>query len=183
MNVVLRQLLAADRPAYRRVRLEALRDFPASFGSSYEEQRQLATLPFEERLTADASPAFMLGAFDGDALVGICAFVSETWLKTRHRGELHQVYVRPAYAGRGLGHRLVRAAVEAGFARPSIEQITLGVIASNAAASRLYERLGFEQYGFLENYLHVNGQYLDQRFMVLTRAAFAHAALPDNSDS
>ncbi|WP_310397446.1 N-acetyltransferase [Hymenobacter sp.] len=169
MSVAIRQLEATDRLAYRRVRLNCLREFPDNFGSSYEEQSQLAELPFEANLAVEASPSFLMGAFDGEQLVGICAFVPETRAKTRHRGELHQVYVSPVHAGRGVGRRLVQATVEAAFARPGIEQITLGVIAGNEAANRLYQSLGFTEYGFLENSLLVNGCYLPQRFMVLKR--------------
>lgn len=171
MAIALRKLQASDRPAYRRVRLEALRNFAASFGSSFEEQSQLATLPFEGHLADIARPAFVLGAFDGAKLVGSCVFGPAIRLKNRHWGELPQVYVRPTPAGQGLGRRVGQAAVDEASARPGVEQITLGVIADNVAANRLYEGLGFRQYGLLDNYLCIDGRSLAQRFMVLTRPA------------
>lgn len=173
MNSTIRKLQPADRPAYRQVRLDCLREFPGSFGSSYEEEREKPELHFEARIEAQTDNEFMMGVFDGEALVGICGFIRDSRAKTRHRGELVQVYVRPAYAGQGLGRQLLLATIAEAFEDPSLEQIQLGVIVGNAAASRLYEGLGFKEFGFLENYLRVNGQYLHHRFMVLTRPVAA----------
>ncbi|WP_046243697.1 GNAT family N-acetyltransferase [Hymenobacter terrenus] len=173
MSLIIRKLQPADRPSYRQVRLDCLREFPASFGSSYEEEREKPELHFEGRIEAQSDSEFMMGVFDGETLVGICGFLRESRAKTSHRGELVQVYVRPAYAGQGLGRQLLLATIAEAFKDPSLEQIQLGVIAGNVAANSLYERLGFKEFGFLENHLRVNDQYLHQRFMILTRPVAA----------
>lgn len=170
MNIIIRRLLPADCSAYRKVRLDCLREFPESFGSSYEEEQGKQQLYFETIIETQAHRAFMLGAFDGETLVGICGFIQAGGAKTKHSGELMQVYIRPAHSGRGVGQQLLQATIEEAFKEPALEQIQLGVIAGNTAANTLYERLGFKEYGFLENYLRVNGQPLHQRFMVLTRS-------------
>jgi GNAT superfamily N-acetyltransferase len=63
----------------------------------------------------------------------------------RREGPRHVVldllYVRPAARGKGLGRELVRAAAD--YARgQGVEQLELIVLEDNAAARRLYERLG-----------------------------------------
>ena len=171
MTTSIRRLVPADSPAYREIRLTSLAEFPASFGSSFEEENQRDDSEFEQSIDSSARTAFVRGAFDGDSLVGICRFQQEGWGKTRHRGGLQSMYVRPACAGRGIGRLLVQQAVAEAFADPAIQLIMLGVVADNAAANRLYESLEFEEYGRLPNYLLVNGTSYTMRFMALQRPA------------
>jgi GNAT superfamily N-acetyltransferase len=70
--------------------------------------------------------------------VGIAALdrkSERTWL-------LDLLYVRPSARGRGLGTELLRAAAEHAQAQGA-EMLALEVLESNAAARRLYDRLGF----------------------------------------
>jgi [ribosomal protein S18]-alanine N-acetyltransferase len=71
------------------------------------------------------------------AVAGFCAF----WLVF---DEIHvnNVALRPQYRGRGIGSALLRHVV-AEARRLGARRATLEVRASNAAARRLYERLGF----------------------------------------
>ena len=175
MTTSIRRLELADSPAYREIRLTSLAEFPASFGSSFEEESRRDDAEFEQSIDSSARTAFVLGAFDGDLLVGICRFQQEGRGKTRHRGGLQSMYVRPACAGRGIGRLLVGQAVAEAFADPAILLITLGVVADNATANRLYQNLGFEEYGLLPNYLLVNGTFHTMRFMALKRPAVRSA--------
>ena len=72
----------------------------------------------------------------------------------------------PAYRGRGLGSRLIEAALEraraAGFVR-----IELDVYADNARAIALYERLGFVREGVVRDAVFVDGEYRDAIAMAL----------------
>jgi ribosomal-protein-alanine N-acetyltransferase len=79
-------------------------------------------------------------------VVGFCAF----WLVF---DEIHinNVAMRPPYRGRGLGTALLRHVMtEAG--RLGAKRATLEVRASNSAARRLYERLGFYVAATRRNY-------------------------------
>ncbi|HLX31972.1 MAG TPA: GNAT family N-acetyltransferase [Gaiellaceae bacterium] len=71
--------------------------------------------------------------------VGIAALDRKgdrTWL-------LDLLYVRPAARGKGLGLELLRAAAEY-VQEQGAEMLALEVLESNAAAKRLYDRLGFK---------------------------------------
>ncbi|UPL48708.1 GNAT family N-acetyltransferase [Hymenobacter sublimis] len=172
MPVAIRQLLPADSLAYRRLRLACLAEYPASFGSSVEEEEQLGPLYFEKHIEAQEPGAFVMGAFNETELVGMCAFLQASRRKVRHQGDIRQVCVSPAYKRQGLGRALLLRTLQAAFALPDLEQIYLGVIVGNAAANQLYESLGFEQYGLQKRYLRVNDHYFDHRLMVLNRASF-----------
>jgi len=65
----IRRLTAADIPAFRVVRLEALRRHPRAYGSSYEEEVDYALDDYATRWPA--APGGMFGGFADGRLVGI----------------------------------------------------------------------------------------------------------------
>lgn len=147
MTITCRRLEAADSKAYREIRLESLKLHPESFGSGYEAQKKMPKLMFEQALEQPADERFVIGAFDGEALVGIAGFIpfaKDSRAAFRNAGEVIQVYVRPAYRGRKIGLALMDAVVEEGFKIPAIDQIVLGVRQGNLQAIRVYEQAGFQ---------------------------------------
>jgi RimJ/RimL family protein N-acetyltransferase len=52
-------------------------------------------------------------------------------------------------------------------ARTVVEEVCLTVVASNAAACRLYSAAGFKQYGLERRALKVGGEYYDDVLMAL----------------
>jgi ribosomal-protein-alanine N-acetyltransferase len=79
-------------------------------------------------------------------VAGFCAF----WLVF---DEIHvnNIAIRPAFRGQGIGTALMQHVLAEGRALGA-RRATLEVRASNAAARRLYERLGFAVAGTRRNY-------------------------------
>ena len=77
------------------------------------------------------------------------------------------MYVAPEYAGRGIGRRLLRAAVARCLDWRGVEQIQLSVTGGNQRAQRLYSAMGFERYGLEKNALKLGAHHLDKEHMVL----------------
>lgn len=73
------------------------------------------------------------------------------------------MYVRPGSRKSGVGQRLVETIIE--VARQSVELIQLSVVSDNEAARRLYERLGFVEWGVEKNALKQDGRYFDEVHM------------------
>jgi ribosomal protein S18 acetylase RimI-like enzyme len=149
MDITYRKLGAADSKLYRVIRLESLREFPESYGSVYEEQRQLPKLRFEEILEEPVDASFMVGAFDRGTLIGICGFlpfIPSDEHGFQNAGVIIQVYVKSSYSGRKVGVNLVKAVIDEAFKLPDIEQILLEVVNNNAAAIRVYEQAGFQTF-------------------------------------
>lgn len=169
MPISFRQLGKDDALLYRKIRLECLKNFPDNFGSTFEEESRIERLKFEIFLSEENTDNFMFGAFDGENLIGICGFSREPRNKTRHRGEIVQMYVNPAFAGQNIGFDLLQRTIEKALANSEIEQIILSVVAENKGANKLYEKIGFVQYGFINNYFKEGEKYWNQRFMVLER--------------
>jgi len=161
----IRLLTPADAAAYRELRLEALRSHPDAFGASLEDEQARSPEMLARRL--DAGPANCLfGAFAGAELLGTAGFfIPNSSAKSRHKGLLVGVYVAPAHRGHALGRTLVQAVID--HARGQVALLQAAVGAANAPARRLYNDLGFRQYGFENKALLVDGAYVDEVLIVL----------------
>jgi RimJ/RimL family protein N-acetyltransferase len=167
MSVICRRLAPGEEGEYRRVHLESLLTFPDNFGTRHEDQRLVERLPFEDFISSASEDNFVFGAFVDGELLAIAGFRREGRPKTRHRGEIVQMFVSLAAQGRGIGEMLLRSVIEAAFDLPDMESIELSAVAENDAARRLYERVGFTTYGIRRRHFKLGDRYWDQRFMEL----------------
>jgi ribosomal protein S18 acetylase RimI-like enzyme len=116
----------------------------------------------------------MFGAFAPDGnLIGIVGFIRGNREKTRHRGEVVQMYVDPKFGGQGIGSRLLRELINAAFKLKDMESLELTVVANNTSAVKLYEKLGFKVFGVQKNYFKAGDKYWNQMFMQLLREDFS----------
>jgi ribosomal protein S18 acetylase RimI-like enzyme len=139
----IRRLAAADATAWRLLMLQALTDEPDAFTSDVEESRALPPASWVQRTEAE----HVLGAFVGDALAGVLALQFATRLRIRHKAVLSGLYVHSALRGRGLGGRLVDAAIAAARERTGLRVLQLQASAHNVAALALYASRGFVEFG------------------------------------
>ena len=161
MNYSIRRLTRDDVDAYRAIRLEALADYPESYGTS---PQSFATRPLEALQAMMDRMAIFGVVTESGALAGIVAYARDDGERETHRGWLLQVYVQPEMRGTGASLALLEAAVE--HARREVIQLHLMVGAHNAPAIRLYEKAGFRTYGTDPRCLYVNGRYVDEHMMV-----------------
>jgi ribosomal protein S18 acetylase RimI-like enzyme len=158
-QIQIRRLAPSEGAAYRKIRLEALRLNPESFGSTFETENVRPLAHFAERLTQ--CPVF--GAFRGGEIVGMAGFLRREGAKDAHKGYLWGMYVRAGSRNAGVGRRLAEAVI--GYARQHVEVLQLDVVSENEAARRLYARLGFVEYGIERKALKQDGRYYDEILM------------------
>ena len=138
MKMNYRVLKPTDVHDYRRIRLESLQCFPECYGARYEQEKDKPELFFEQKIQEQSEHALMLGAFTDSDLIGLCGLIA----KDSTEYILVQMYVKPAYAGNGVGQQLLTKAKET-LRHLRAATLTLTVYDQNTAAIRSYEKAGF----------------------------------------
>ena len=163
----IRLLTADDAEAWWHLRLEALRNDPASFADSANEHLETTAETTRKRLSKNG-PAhnFIVGAFEGGKLIGTAGFFRRKNNKERHKGHVWGVYVRPEYRGKGFASTLMQEIIRRARDMEGVEQITL-VASANLPAQRLYTAMGFQSYGIEPHSLKIGKEYVDDVLMVL----------------
>ncbi|MGA8261144.1 MAG: GNAT family protein [Arenicellales bacterium] len=166
----IRQLHAADARTYQSLRLLALRESPAAFSASYEDEVERSVEEVAARLAPAADGSVRtLGIFEDDELRGFVAVVHPQRKTLRHSVELAGIYVAPAARRRGLGGALLQAAIAHAWSLDEVRRIKLGVNEANAAARALYRSAGFEHVGVEPDELNIEGRLYDVERYALTR--------------
>lgn len=163
MRVTINKLSASDAEDYRDLRLEGLSAHPEAFGASWEDEAVLSVEDFAERLQMNI--VFGARRTDTRALVGAVGLRIPAASKTRHKGAIWGMYVRPEARVSGVGAALIKQASD--YARPVVKEIKIIVGVSNTAAHRLYTKMGFEQYGLERRALKIGQTYYDEVLMAL----------------
>ncbi|MBI5720321.1 MAG: GNAT family N-acetyltransferase [Burkholderiales bacterium] len=154
-------LLSADHvQPYRVLMLEAYALSPDAFTSTAEERAAEPDSWWARRLADPSGLTAAFGAFSGEELVGTVALEFSNKPKTRHKGQLIGMYVKPQARGTGVGRLLVQAALSYAAARPGVEVLTLTVTQGNVPAESLYSSLGFKLFGVEPMALRVASGYL-----------------------
>jgi len=156
----IRRLSRSDAAGFRSLRLEALRNAPEAFGSTFERESSEPPQYFVDRLERNV----VFGGFFGGSLVGVAGFYRHEGIKMSHKGVLWGMYLKPEARGSGLAPILVERLLE--YASKEVEQVQLTVVASNPRAIRFYERMGFVAYGLEKEALKDKDAYFDEILMV-----------------
>ena len=129
-----------DWRVMRDIRLEALRESPAAFGSSYAREVVFTEAGWRRRASGHGFFAYLPDL--DDLPVGLAGGIEEG----AGTAQLVSMWVRPQARGRKVGAALVMAVVDWARGR-GLSQLNLWVTDSNQAARALYERCGFTPTG------------------------------------
>jgi RimJ/RimL family protein N-acetyltransferase len=165
--MIIRVLSPADVLAYRALRLEALTLEPAAYTSSAEDFEKESLESIKARLENKEFGNFIMGAFEGERLIGIASFVPETRVKVEHKGNVFGVYVTASERGKGIAKKIMQDLLRHVRTYPNIKQINIAVITSQVAAKNLYTSLGFKVWGLERNALKLGETFYDEEWMVL----------------
>lgn len=170
-----RILDASDWKQFKELRLLSLAQSSESFESSFEDEASLNNEQWIDRVTASHN-AFIIGAFDGDALIGIAGWSQALKEKIKHKSYLWGVFIKQNYRGKCIAHTVLTRLIDTACQQTDISQIQLTVASENKAAVSLYQRLGFRQYGIEVDALRVNGKSYDELLMVYTTTETSQAS-------
>jgi ribosomal protein S18 acetylase RimI-like enzyme len=128
-----------------------------TFNLTHTETDYLLTYPEENSFTVGQEAEFLKARNKSDNAIEIAAFIDGRIVgtagidpvgdkeKVRHRADFG-IAIEKACWGRGIGRALTLACIECAK-RAGYLQIELEVVAENASAVRLYESVGFREYG------------------------------------
>jgi ribosomal protein S18 acetylase RimI-like enzyme len=167
--MIVRLLDEHDAMLLRALRVQALRDHPDAFGASEAEweRRTLDEIVHSLRERWSAPDNFIVGAFDGAALIGMVGFYRHEGAKAQHKGTIWGVYLAPAARGSGLARRLMRDVIARVRGLGDVEAIQLAVGINNTAARMLYHRLGFRPWGVERHAIKLPDRYVDEEYLEL----------------
>lgn len=158
--MIVRQLTLNDLADYKFLRLEALRLEPTAFSGDFHEELAQSDHFHATRLQSGA----VFGAYHDSTLIGMVGLIRYVGRKHSHHAAIWGVFVTPEYRGQGAARQLMHAALES---LPSeVTHITLGVEENNKAAIKLYESLGFIEYGLQPGVFQHDGVLINERLMV-----------------
>ncbi|MGJ4930582.1 N-acetyltransferase family protein [Bradyrhizobium sp. HKCCYLS2038] len=160
-DVMLRRLRADDAANFKAIRLEALQASPELLGSTFEFDNELDVTWFAGRL----EESHVLGAFRAGVLAGTAGFSVQHGPKNAHKGRVWGMYVQSRARRLGIGRLLVSALLDVARARLEIVQLT--VVTTNQPARRLYDSLGFVEFGMEPKASKLGDHYYDEAHMML----------------
>jgi GNAT superfamily N-acetyltransferase len=140
--ITLRAISADDWPAWRELRLEALREAPSAFGSTLAQWQGEGDTEARWRARLNDVPFNAIAEFDGMA----AGIASGTALSADGTVELISMWVAPFARGRGAGDALIGAIVHWARAQRA-NRVALAVVPQNPHAIALYARHGFVRNG------------------------------------
>jgi ribosomal protein S18 acetylase RimI-like enzyme len=154
----------------RPIELKDVEEFQHVTNEVMRERRYLAFVdgfPIDEAATFVARNIRLgnpqLVADDQGRVVGWCDIRRETIPVYAHVGHLGMGML-PAYRGRGIGERLLRASIDAARSA-GFERIELSVYAANERAAALYRKVGFVMEGTRVRGKKLDGDYDDVHIM------------------
>lgn len=133
---------------------------PGEFNLSVEEEQKI----LDEYARSDNS--IFLVATTGDQLVGILNCTGGKRRATRHAVTLG-ISVRKGWRNKGVGQRLMQAAIEWAWGTGIITRIELFVYARNLIAIHVYEKFGFRLEGHRQRAVFQDDEYVDDLMMSL----------------
>ncbi len=152
-DVEIRPAIPADADGIGRVHVQAWQwayrgQFPDTFLDTIDLERR--TRWWRNTLTGDpAAVVFVAGT--GDEIVGYC-HIGPSRSEAATVGELHSIYLLEHWTGRGVGRRLMAAALEA-LRTAGFDEAMLWVLGSNHDTRRFYEAAGWHDDGGRHTYV------------------------------
>lgn len=115
----------------------------------------------EEHMVRDNSVMFLaVASGEKGEIVGLLNCTGSRRWANRHETTLG-ISVRKGWRGKGIGTRLMKAALEWAEGNEVVKRVQLEVLAENVEAIELYERLGFEVEGVRRRAMWKQGRWMD----------------------
>lgn len=140
-SVTVRAFEPSEWPAFREMRLAALKDVPGAYSGTYEDSLKRADAAWQALVRGPTHQIF--GLFEGTRLIGITGVFASDEDHSGGTAALMMSYILPEYRKRGLSRLLYDARLAWARTRPQFKLVTVSVRESNAASRKANQRFGF----------------------------------------
>ena len=148
--ITIERISHENLPLFKLVRLNALRESPSAFGSTYAREAAFTEAEWLVRLERwNGEKGIGFVAMDGGVGCGIAGALLD--LEDETRAQLVSMWTAPTHRRHGVGKLLVDAVVVWTKSR-EIRTLTLMVVCTNESAIHFYEQLGFAKTGRTDPY-------------------------------
>ena len=136
--------------------------------------RQVLQMPFQsidvwrQRLLAENERVLKLVALHQGQVIGHLGLENYSRIRRSHAGSVGMA-VAVEWQGKGVGSKLLAAALEVADNWMNLHRVELTVYADNEAAIGLYRKFGFEDEGLFRDYAVRDGQWVDTLSMARLR--------------
>lgn len=136
--------------------------------------RQVLQMPYQsvdvwrKRLEMSTERRIPLVALHEGEVIGNISLEQYAWIRQSHAGTIG-MGVASAWQGKGVGSRLMQAALAVADDWMNLRRVELTVFADNEAAVKLYAKFGFEREGLLRDCAVRDGAYVDALTMARLR--------------
>lgn len=141
------KLCLDDAERYQALRREMLEDSPWAFLGSIGDDGAEDTALMRRRLSDPENVILAIEHEGGEDLASVAGVRRIERLKMRHYASIWGVYTTPSHRRRGHSRALLDAAVALTRTWGGVEMINIAVSVNSPGALRLYESLGFVQWG------------------------------------
>lgn len=175
------RLKPSDAERYARLRLRMLIAMPWAFDASPQDDKALDRTWLAGMLAEEHSAIFAIQApgppgldwvglkeaSDAPELIAAASITRAKQPQFAHRARIWGVFVEPPQRGKGMGRALLGAAIELAQSWEGVDFVDLSVSENAPEAQRLYESLGFEQWGREPEATEYEGRRYDEIYMTL----------------
>jgi ribosomal protein S18 acetylase RimI-like enzyme len=166
--MTIRQLTTNDANQYRTLRLQALATNPESYLAHLETEKDKSVDSFawELRYSAQLPVNGYFGLFEKEQLIGYAQLEQSSLPKQRHIAYLYNLYVDPAFRGKGYASQLLDHLTKLAKDKANVERIFITCNRKNLPAQAFYKKLGFQEYSIRPKSVKWQGEYDDEVEMV-----------------
>lgn len=159
--MTIRKLEISDYLNYKSIRLEALKDNPYNFISTFAEEAEFENNKWQEIIATNS----FFGYFTAENVIaGAVGLLDEKKAKLAHLRIVFAMYVKPSFRGLGISMQLMNHLKN--IVPKDVRQLHLGCIANNLPAVNFYRKCGFKIYGTRPNYIKIDDEFYDEVIMI-----------------
>lgn len=135
----LRLLDESDMPAFRELRLQALKEHPMMYMHIHDEEQKRPDAYWESMIKYSK----IIGTFDGDTMVAFAIMSPYGGIKQRHKCMIWGAYVTPEARNQAIGKNMRLKLFDEARALDMTHCIS-SIVAGNPASLAMHEAVGYE---------------------------------------